>query len=253
MSLLVRVNNTFQDYLLTEYEQSQTTRIFFVFPLFKLLISIWMIILTNQFIEAYYLWLGVAISYLIAAISVQINIKRYLKLLLALGIIYPLVVGIPIIFLSEEPIIGFLIARDFLLRILCNTSIILFLILSTPFIHIIHVFHQLHFPKIFITIMVLTYRYFFLFFENLIKILRADDCRRFSKLPLRRRFTHIGTIFSMLLLRSMQRGTKIHRAMVARGYSGEIPDISYRAKLTPTLLYIFSFILLNLVIFIFFI
>lgn len=268
MSLLVRVNNSFQEYLLTEYEQSQTTRTFFVFPLFKLLISIWMIILTNQIITNFLVWIGLSLLLFIAAIGVQINIRRYLKMLLALGIIYPLIVGIPLIFITKESIIwsfqirsltisiselGLMGARDFFFRIMCNTSIILFLVLSTPFIHIIHVFHQLHLPKFMTTIMVLTYRYFFLFFENLIKILRADDCRRFSKLPFKKRFNHIGTIFSMLLLRSMQRGTKIHRAMMARGYSGEIPDISYKAKVSPTVIYVGSFTLLNILLLIIFI
>ncbi|WP_371805251.1 cobalt ECF transporter T component CbiQ [Candidatus Lokiarchaeum ossiferum] len=268
MSLLARVNNSFQDYLLTEYEQSQTTRTFFVFPLFKLVISIWMIILVNQIITNYLVWIGLSLLLFIAAIGVQINIQRYLKMVLALGIIYPLIVGLPLIFITRESIvwsvsirsltisvseIGLINARNFFFRIMCNTSIVLFLVLSTPFIHIIHVFHQLHLPKFITTIMVLTYRYFFLFFENLIKILRADDCRRFSKLPFKRRFNHIGTIFSMLLLRSMQRGTKIHRAMLARGYSGEIPDISYQAKLTPTILYLSSFAILNLLLFILFI
>ncbi|UYP44665.1 hypothetical protein NEF87_000950 [Candidatus Lokiarchaeum ossiferum] len=268
MSLLARVNNSFQDYLLTEYEQSQSTRTFFVFPLFKLLISIFMIVVINQFITTYLVWIGLILLLFSAAIAVQINIKRYLKMLLGLGVIYPIIVGIPLIFITKESIIwsfqihsltisvselGLIGARDFFFRIMCNVSVILFLVLSTPFIHIIHVFHQLHFPKIITTIMVLTYRYFFLFFENLIKILRADDCRRFSKLPFKKRFNHIGTIFSMLLLRSMQRGTKIHRAMMARGYSGEIPDISYKAKLTPTILYVGSFVILNLLLFIIFI
>ena len=185
-----------------------------------------------------------------------------------MGFIFPIIIAFPLLFTIEGPILwsfnifsikisvtqlGFNLARNFLFRILANIAIIAFFILSTPFTHIIHIFHQLRFPSVLITIITLTYRYFFLFFENLIKILRADDCRRFEKYAFRKRFTHLGTMYSMMLLRSFIHGTKIHQAMLARGYNGDLPDINYTPKKLNTIFYLLCMILLNTSIWIFFV
>jgi len=249
MSFLVRVNNNFQDYLNTEYESTQKTRLFYIFPLIKLISTLWMIIVVNYAINPENGYIGYAVIIIVLFLSaalLKINMKRYFKFLVVIGILFPLIVSIPLLFISEGITLwsfnifsinftvtqlGLNLARDFLLRILANISIITFFTLSTPFTHIIHIFHQLKFPSVLITIITLTYRYFFLFFENLIKILRADDCRRFEKYGFKKRFTHLGTIFSMLLLRSFNHGTKIHQAMLARCYNGDLPDINYKPKL----------------------
>ncbi|QEE15823.1 cobalt ECF transporter T component CbiQ [Promethearchaeum syntrophicum] len=271
MSFLVRVNENFQDYLNTEYESTQKTRLFYIFPLIKLISTLWMIVVVNYAIKtenAYISYIVISIVLILSATLLKINIKRYIKFLVVLGILFPLIVTIPLLFSSEGLTIwsfnifsinftvtqlGFNLARNFLLRILANIAIITFFTLSTPFTHIIHILHQIRFPSVLITIITLTYRYFFLFFENLIKILRADDCRRFEKYAFKKRFTHLGTIFSMLLLRSFNHGTKIHQAMLARCYNGDLPDINYRPKLLNTLIYLLCMILLNTLIWIFFV
>ena len=270
MSFLVRVNDSFQDYLNREYEYSKKAHLFYVVPVLKLISTIWMIMLINYIINsdiAFIANIFLVIFYFLSAFILKINMGYYIKFLFVIGIIFPIIIVLPLLFSKEGPILwsfnifsikiaiyqlGFNSARDFLFRMLANTSIIAFFILSTPFTHIIHIFHQLRFPSIFITVITLTYRYFFLFFENLIKILRADDCRRFEKYSFKKRFTHLGTIFSMLLLRSFRRGTKIHQAMLARGYNGDIPDINYKPKLMNTIFYLISMILLNTLIWILF-
>jgi len=224
MSFLVRVNDNFQDYLNTEYESTQKTLLFYVFPIIKLISTLFMIIVVNYVIgvdKGYLGHLVIIVVLVLSAALLKINMKRYFKFLITIGLIFPIIIAFPLLFTKDGPILwsfnifsinisvtqlGFNLARDFLFRMLANISIIAFFILSTPFTHIIHIFHQLRFPSVLITIITLTYRYFFLFFENLIKILRADDCRRFEKYPFKRRFTHLGTIFSMLLLRSFSHG-----------------------------------------------
>ncbi|MHA1476082.1 MAG: cobalt ECF transporter T component CbiQ [Promethearchaeota archaeon] len=268
MSFLVRVNDNFQNYLNTEYESTQKTRLFYIFPIVKLISTLWMIIVANYVINSEKGFLGhivISIVLIFSAALLKINMKRFFKFLIVIGIIFPLIVAFPLLFTKEGLTLwtfnilsieisvtqlGFNLARNFLFRILANMAIITFFILSTPFTHIIHIFHQLRFPSVLITIITLTYRYFFLFFENFIKILRADDCRRFQKYKFRKRFTHLGTIFSMLLLRSFSHGTKIHQAMLARSYNGDLPDINYHPKVIHTLLYSLGIALLNVVIWI---
>jgi len=271
MSFLVRVNDNFQDYLNTEYESTQKTRLFYVFPIIKLISTLCMIIFVNYVISAEKGFIGHMVIIAVLVLSaplLKINMKRYFKFLVVIGFIFPLIIAFPLLFTKDGPILwtfnifsikisvtqlGFNLTRDFLFRMLANISIIAFFILSTPFTHIIHIFHQLRFPSVIITIITLTYRYFFLFFVNLIKILRADDCRRFEKYKFRKRFTHLGTIFSMLLLRSFNHGTKIHHAMLARCYNGDLPDINYTPKYLDTIFYSLGIILLNTMIWIFFI
>ena len=271
MSFLVRVNDSFQEYLNTEYESTQKTRLFYVFPIIKLISTLLMVIVVNYVISAETGYVGHIIIIIILSFSaalLKINMKRYFKFLIVIGIIFPLIVALPLFFTKEGlPLwsfniysinitvtqVGFNLIRNFLCRMLANIAIIAFFILSTPFTHIIHIFHQLRFPSVIITIITLTYRYFFLFFENLIKILRADDCRRFGKYAFKKRFTHLGTIFSMLLLRSFSHGTKIHQSMLARCYNGDLPDINYKPKLLNTIFYLLCMILLNTLIWIFFV
>ena len=271
MSFLVRVNDNFQDYLNTEYESTQKTRLFYIFPIVKLISTLLMIIVANYAINSENAYIGhiiISVVLIFSAALLKINMKRYFKFLVLFGIVFPIIVAIPLLFTSEGLTLwtfnifsieisvtqlGFNLARNFLFRILANIAIITFFIFSTPFTHIIHIFHQLRFPPVLITIITLTYRYFFLFFENFIKILRADDCRRFQKYKFKKRFTHLGTIFSMLLLRSFTHGTKIHQAMLARSYNGDLPDINYKPKLQNTIFYLLCMILLNTLIWIFFV
>lgn len=271
MSFLVRVNDNFQNYLNTEYESTQKTRLFYIFPIFKLISTLWMIIVVNYAMiveEGYVGHIILIIILLLSAALLKINMKHFFKFLIVIGIIFPLIVAFPLLFTKEGLTLwsfnifsikitvtqlGFNITRNFLFRMLANSTITAFFIFSTPFTHIIHIFHQLRFPSVLITIITLTYRYFFLFFENLIKILRADDCRRFEKYKFKKRFTHLGTIFSMLLLRSFSHGTKIHQAMLARSYNGDLLDTNYKPKLLNTIFYLLCMILLNTLIWIFFV
>ncbi len=268
MSFLTRVNNNFQDYLLTEYESTQKTHLFYVFPIIKLLLTIWMIIVINYFVQSFIGYIIIAITFIISSFLLKINKKRYIKLVFSMGILLPLFISIPVLFSNEGLVvwsfnifsmefsitsIGIELSVNYLLRIFTNMTVLALFILSTPFNHIIHILHQFHFPSILISIITLTYRYFFLFFENLIKILRADDCRRFEKYPFKRRFSHLSTMFSMLLLRSFDHGSKIHYAMIARGYTGDLPDINYNPKVIHTFLYSLGIALLNVVIWIKFI
>ena len=256
---LERVNGTFQDYLETENIQSQKTLIYNVHPLVKLVCAILLIIQTNYLNTTFISHIFIILILLTTSILLQINLKRQLNMLFFIGILFPLVISLPLIFLESGNTVfsmgntfkiiitdaGLIKARNFILRLLANTIIISFLILSTPFVHIIHVLKYLHFPRIFIVLLVLTYRYFFLLFENLVKILRADECRRFGKYPFKDRFAHIGTIFGGLLLRSIDRGTRVNQAMLTRGFTGTLPVLKFKVSMTKTIIFVIFMVLIS--------
>ena len=260
MSLLARVNTEIQDYYLFEEQNTRQSAIFSVSPILKLLATIWMLYFANYITNSEQSQAILGGIFMVAAILVQIPKKRYLTQFITLGLIFPIVVTLPLIFIEPGHTLwsiqlnshtigitleGVLKARVFIVRIAMNITIILFFTLSTPFLHVIWALHKLHLPQILITNLLLTYRYVFLFFDNLTKILRADSCRRPDSYPFKKRFQHISTIFGMLLLRSIHRGEKVYDAMRSRGYTGTIPMIDFRHSYLRSAIYFLGFAILT--------
>lgn len=263
MSFLERINGAFQNYLETEYEQAKKTYLFGILPFIKLALTILYLVTVNYIVDSYIAWSNIFLIFTLSSVCFRLNLKRYFKLVILIGLIFPVVVSFPLIFLTPGSTVwswnvngiiiritdgGLIYARDFIIRMMANISVIAFFILSTPFSHIIHVLKQIRIPSLFITMLVLTYRYFFLTFEQLVKILRAEDCRRSGKYTFKKRFSHLGTIFGMLLLRSIKRGERVQRSMMARGFSGTLPVLKFKAHHWYSILYLTGYLSINLII-----
>ncbi|MHA1672604.1 MAG: cobalt ECF transporter T component CbiQ [Promethearchaeota archaeon] len=253
MSLVKSLNREFQNYLAFEQEQAETTFLFFVPPLLKLSSTVFLIIIINVLVRIPLFWGVVAGSLVLIHVFLHINLGRFLKFLVILGMFYPLVVALPSIFITpgikialvsignwtlyvtEE---GLVTGGIYFLRIFTNVAIVASFVSSTPFTHVIHALRQLKLPTVFTSMLMLTYRYFFYFFENLVKIIQANECRNVKKLPFKSRFIHLSNLFGNLLLRSIHQGANIHRAMLARGYQGELPMLEFYSNRKATIFYI---------------
>ncbi|MHA1522317.1 MAG: cobalt ECF transporter T component CbiQ [Promethearchaeota archaeon] len=253
MSLAVSLNREFQSFLAFEQEQARTTFFFFVSPLLKLTSTVFLLIFVNLIFTIPLYWVILAGMIILIQIFLQINTARFIKFLLILGIFYPLVVALPLLFITpgfqidlfsigdwtvyvtEE---GLVSGGIYFLRIFTNIAIVASFVSSTPFTHIIHALRQLKLPKVFTSLLMLTYRYFFYFFENLVKIIQANECRNVKRLPFKSRFVHLSNLFGNLLLRSIHQGVNIHRAMLARGYKGEFPLLEFTTDRKATIFYI---------------
>lgn len=263
MSFLERINGAFQNYLETEYEQAKKTYLFGIHPFIKLALTILYLVTVNYIVDSHVAWSIIFLFFTFSSVCFRLNLKRYLKLIIFIGFIFPAVVSFPLIFLTPGSAVwswkinslliritdsGLIYARDFIIRMMANISLIAFFILSTPFSHVIHVLKQIRIPSLFITMLVLTYRYFFLTFEQLVKILRAENCRRSEKYTFKKRFSHLGTIFGMLLLRSIKRGERVQRSMMARGFSGTLPVLKFKARPWYSTFYFAVYLSINLII-----
>lgn len=128
-------------------------------------------------------------------------------------------------------------ASRFVLRIWLSLMAIMTLIFTTPFANIIHALKHIGIPKIFLILFSLTYRYIFLFIDELLRMLRAKDSRSFIKLGFRLRFKILGHMFGTLLVRSIDKSERVYRAMLARGYEGDLVTKEYKTNYFFTSLY----------------
>lgn len=253
MSMIQSLQRKFQQYWAYELDHTRQSYFFSVSPVLKFLTAVAYILVINYLVSIEWLWMGISAVFIGIILVYRINFRQFFSLVLILGVAYPLVVATPLIFLtpgipSWEISLGFIhltatnegltLFLHYFLRINATISAVAFLLASTPFIHIIHALRHLRIPSFITSLIMLTYRYFFFFFENLVTIIRADATRHVNPLPFKARFQHLGNLLGMLLLRSLHQGTAIHRAMLARGYNGEFPLIAFHTNPKRTLLYI---------------
>jgi cobalt/nickel transport system permease protein len=89
-----------------------------------------------------------------------------------------------------------------------------------PFYDMCRALRSLHVPEPFVVQLTLLHRYVFLLLEEARAMMRARDMRAFGRRgrELRVASAMIGTLF----LRTVERGDRIYRAMVARGFRGSL-------------------------------
>ena len=80
-------------------------------------------------------------------------------------------------------------------------------------------------PKAFVAVMAMIYRYLFEMGDELARVRRAAAARGFEARDWRA-LPQLGAMAGALLVRSVVRSEEINRAMVARGYDGEVRTLS---------------------------
>lgn len=98
---------------------------------------------------------------------------------------------------------------------------------TTEFFRIIKALEWFKVPKLFISLLGLTYRYIQLLFGESIKVKRSIDSRSFGK---RSKIEEIVILKSTLLhifIRTFERSERIYAAMLSRGYEGTVSTMSF--------------------------
>ncbi|MCS3923973.1 cobalt ECF transporter T component CbiQ [Methanosalsum natronophilum] len=98
---------------------------------------------------------------------------------------------------------------------------IAFLLLSTSkFDEIIKAMYMLKIPNVMVQVISFSYRYIFVLIDELSTLRTAMYARGFKfKLDMYS-FSAIGNMIGMLLIKSYDRGERVYRSMIARGYTG---------------------------------
>jgi cobalt/nickel transport system permease protein len=107
-----------------------------------------------------------------------------------------------------------------LLRFTLSVSAALILVATTGFAQVCMALTRLGAPRIFATQLLFLYRYIFVLTEEGLRMSRARDLRSCGKRGTG--ITIYGFMLGQLLLRTMDRAGRIHRAMLCRGFDGEV-------------------------------
>jgi cobalt/nickel transport system permease protein len=142
-------------------------------------------------------------------------------------------VGIFNPFLDRTPVLaigpldisgGWLSFISIMLRFVLTTAAALALVACTGMYRLGRGLEQLGVPRVFIMQLLFLYRYLFVAADEGLTMLRSIQarCPNMRELSLR----IYGALTGHLLLRSMDRATRVHRAMIIRGFDGRIRLLS---------------------------
>lgn len=111
-----------------------------------------------------------------------------------------------------------------LVRGLLSVQAVLVLIFSTGFYNLCRGMQRMGVPALFANQLLFVYRYLFVLLEEALRMQRARDARSFGRTsyPLRM----WGIFIGQLLIRTVERAERIHRAMLSRGFAGNIESCS---------------------------
>lgn len=160
---------------------------------------------------------------------------RYLLKRVLAALPFVLFVGILNPFLDRAPALavggltlsgGWLSFASILLRFALTVSTALTLMATTRFDEVCLALERLGLPRVFTLQLSFLYRYAFVLFAEAQRMLQAYRLRAFGR---RISLGQFGSMAAQLLLRTWDRAVRIHRAMVARGFTGRFQPPAARA------------------------
>lgn len=141
------------------------------------------------------------------------------RLLLFLPFIGSMAISLP---LSQ----GFDRGWDLMLTILFRGTLAflvsLWLVNVMPFEQLLTTLRRLKVPAVIVAILAFMYRYVFVVWDELDSLRLAWKTRSFGHASLWFRWKSLAGLLGMLLIRSLNRAERIHGAMQARGWDGEV-------------------------------
>ncbi|MEG0829119.1 MAG: cobalt ECF transporter T component CbiQ [Anaerovoracaceae bacterium] len=102
-----------------------------------------------------------------------------------------------------------------------SVSCLYFLILTTTILDLITLLKQLHFPWIFVELMLLIYRFIFVLMDIAVAITTAQNARLGNR-SLKIGINSMGNMLASLLMLAMDKSNKLFDSMEARCYEGQL-------------------------------
>ena len=104
---------------------------------------------------------------------------------------------------------------------LASLSCLYFLTLTTPMLDLFYVLKRLHCPSLIIELMMMIYRFIFVLLEMAVSILTAQNCRLGNR-DFKTSLESMGRMFSVLLIRALEKSNRLYDSMESRCYDGEL-------------------------------
>ena len=162
-------------------------------------------------------------------------------------------------FFSILPFSGIGAASVLFTRVVACGTYLVVLSSVTPFFDLIRALQFFHFPSILTQMLILLYRYLFVFREESVRMSVARKARRYEggrSLLNKRALQVVASSAGMILYRAYHRGVAVNRALLARRYEGKVrtltefrirtPDIAFLAG-SGTLVLLFLLIQMGVV------
>lgn len=223
-----RISEAISDLYKMDMEAGRTGWLQGIHPVPKLIVSIFFILLTvscGKYSLPMLLKMGVylIVSFVIGDISVKLLLKR-MKLVLAVVCM----VGIANPFFDREILFtlgglgitgGMVSAAALVIKGAYAVSASYLLIATTSMEDLCYALRKLCVPKIFVTVLMLAYRYIIVLLKEAERMTDAYMLRAPGQNGLH--YKAWGTMVGQLLLRSMDRAQTVYDSMRLRGYGGE--------------------------------
>jgi cobalt/nickel transport system permease protein len=123
---------------------------------------------------------------------------------------------------------GLRAAAAVLLKSVTSAAAVVLLVSTTPFPLILRALEWMRMPRTLVSVISLLVRYLALLRGESAALMRAARSRGWEWGTLGRRVRAAGGIVGSLFLRTYERGERVHRAMLARGFDGSFPAAAER-------------------------
>ncbi len=117
---------------------------------------------------------------------------------------------------------GLMSAVVFTLRVATCVSATVLLFLTTPRDVLFKSLRSIGVPRIYVLTLDMCYRYIFLFMDLVGAFYLAKKSRTIKRLPVLEEQKWVGGRIAYTLIKSLDMGEKVHRAMVSRGFNGDV-------------------------------
>jgi cobalt/nickel transport system permease protein len=91
-----------------------------------------------------------------------------------------------------------------------------------------HALEGLHVPKRLCFLLLFSYRYIFVIYQEYRKLVRAAQMRCFAPATNIHTYRTYGYLFGMTLVRSWNRAIRVHQAMLLRGFNGRLIPLAHQ-------------------------
>jgi cobalt/nickel transport system permease protein len=222
--------------LITYYAENRNSRFSRISPWTKALLLVFIVLLvtiSRSLILLAGLYLGVLLLYLLAGLPARKLVAWYaLPVLFVLSLVGLVAWGEPGIPLLSWTFGGFefaltdngiLLVVTLLLKALITVTYSLFFLMTTRYEHFAGIISRI-FPAPLDQIFLMAYRFLFLTLSmtaSLLKSVRSRGGGLGHSLRMQGRL--IAGVFALVFIRSFEQGERVHKAMIARGFTGSYP------------------------------
>ncbi|MGZ7129102.1 MAG: cobalt ECF transporter T component CbiQ [Halobacteriota archaeon] len=117
---------------------------------------------------------------------------------------------------------GTISATTFMLRVATCVSLTVLLVLTTKRFVLFKSLRSLHVPKVYILTLDMCYRYIFLLLDAIRDFFTAKKSRTVATLPLRDEQKWVAGRIGYMLVKSLDTSERVHKAMISRGFNGDV-------------------------------